>query len=437
MSPSLETPLTIGGRTLKNRLYRAPLLECAGNAEDAAETLIADLEPAAAAGAGLVCQGATIVRGPGGCAAPNMTYVDDPAFVEELTALTDAIHSHGAAIAIQLEHGGLRSMETWHHGYRRANPSLQQLAVSRPPRPLRLLDRLGFLSYNPHVLSTEEVYELAADFGRSAAWATEVGYDIIHLAGANMGIIQQFLSPFYNRRADEFADGVRFLEVVADEIRKRCGDIPLMTKVPAETATPPWIGPHLSERDAVEICERLEAAGFDALVPVAGSVVWDMSIIKGEYPGRAWADEQFTDGYAEAFGGPLRRRLIAVGNWLESHYYSFEPAWNSGLCRRVRERVDIPVLAEGGIRTRGEIDNLLDSDCDMVGLGRPFYAEPRLPARLLDSDPETAVVCENCNNCTVPQATGAPGVCRTPDVLREAGRLRKAGVYEKSETTNQ
>jgi len=431
MAPSLETPVEIGGLSLRNRLYRAPLLECAGNGPDAVDTLIADLEPAAASGAGLVCQGATIVRGPGGCAAPNMTYVDDPDFVSDLSRLTDAIHDHGAAIAIQLEHGGLRSMETWHHGYRREHPGLQQLAVSRPPRPLRVLDRLGLLSYDPHVLSTDEVYDLAADFGRSAEWATEAGYDLIHIAGANMGIVHQFCSPFYNRRDDEFADGTRFLELIAEEIRQRCGDVPLMTKVPAESATPPGVGPHLSEADAVTICERLVDAGFDALVPVTGSVIWDMSIIKGEFPGRAWADERFAAEYSEAFGGPIRRRLAAAATWLDSQLYSYEPAWNSGLCRRVAERVDVPVLAEGGIRTREGIDDLLGSDCDMVGLGRPFYAEPRLPARLLDGDPETAVVCENCNNCTVPQVAGEPGVCRTPAVLAEAGRLRKAGAYDR------
>jgi 2,4-dienoyl-CoA reductase-like NADH-dependent reductase (Old Yellow Enzyme family) len=434
MAPRLETPIQIGDLTVPNRLYRAPLLECAGNGPDAVDTLIADLEPAAASGAGLVCQGATLVRGPGGCAAPNMTYVDDPDFVADLTRLTDAIHDHDAKIAIQLEHGGLRSMETWHHGYRQANPDLQQLAVSRPPRPLRVLDRLGLLSYDPHVLSTEEVYELAADFGRSAAWASEAGYDMIHIAGANMGIVHQFLSPFYNQREDEFADGTRFLELIAAEIRDRCGDVPLLTKVPAESTAPPGVGPRLTDADAVGICERLEDAGFDALVPVTGSVIWDLSIIKGEYPGRAWDDEQFSEAYAAAFGGRLRKRLAAAATWLDSLLYEFEPAWNSGLCRQVRERVDIPVLAEGGIRTRGQIDEMLGSSCDMVGLGRPFYAEPRLPARLLNSDAETAVVCENCNNCTVPQVAGKPGICRTPAVLREAGRLRKAGAYDRPDS---
>jgi len=436
VSSLLHQPIDIGTHTLRNRLYRAPLLECAGNGPDAIETLISDLVPAARSGAGLICQGATIVRSPGGCAAPEMTYVDDPKFVADLQQLTDRIHDHGSSIAIQLEHGGLRSMETWHAGYRSTHPTLTQLAVSRPPPLLRLLDRCGFLNYNSQVLSTDDVYELAAAFGRSAGYAADAGYDIIHLAGANMGIIHQFLSPFYNRRTDEFSDGVRFLEVVYDEIRSQAGSIPIMTKVPAESAAPRVIRRRLTTADAIDICCRLEQIGFDAVVPVSGSVFWDMSIIKGEYPARAWNDDRFNSGYADAFGGRSRSKLVAFGNWVESLLYDFTPAWNAGLCAAVRRTVDIPVLAEGGIRTRGEIDRLLGTECDLVGLGRPFYAEPELPARLLSdrATADTAVVCENCNNCTVPQAAGEPGVCRTPAVLKRAGELRKAGAYEYEHT---
>ncbi|WP_423751331.1 NADH:flavin oxidoreductase [Salinirarus marinus] len=429
----LEDPVTIGGLTIPNRLYRAPLLECAGNGEDAVDRLVSELEPAAEAGAGLVCQGATVVRGEGGCAAPGMTRVHDPAFVSRLSRLTDRIHDHGSTIAIQLEHGGLRSMETWHAGYREANPDVQQLAVSRPPWPLRLLDRVGFLSYDPRVMTTEEVYDLAADFGRAAGHAVDAGYDAVHLAGANMGVVQQFLSPFYNRRDDEFGDGVRFLEVVHDEIRAAAGDVPLLTKVPAETAAPPFVRRRLSEADAVDVCRRLAERGFDALVPVVGSVFWDMSIVRGAYPERAWRDDRFRAGYADAFGGRLRAKLVALGNRVESLAYDFDPAWNAGLCAAIRDAVDVPVLAEGGIRDRGQIDSLLGSDCDMVGRARPFYAEPRLPARLLDAGADTRAACRSCNNCTVPQVTGADGVCRTPDVLDAVGRLRKAGAYDREE----
>jgi len=453
----LEDPLEVGGVTLRNRLYRAPLLECAGNGPDAVDLLIDDLEPAAESGAGLIFQGAVIPRADGGCAAPNMTRVHDPEFVAELGRLTDRIHDHGAAIFAQLEHGGLRSMETWHAEHRRQHPDAEQLAVSRPPWQLRVADRLGFLSYDPHVIDTGEVYELAADFGRAADRLAAAGYDGIHLSGANMGIVQQFCSPFYNRRDDEFGGDpesrARFLELVFEEVRERTS-VPVVTKVPAERPAPAWVRRKLSLSDGVALAERAAEIGYDALVPVETSTFWDMSIVRGEYPRRAWNRADLQDDYAATFGSRWRARTVAALNRLQSVRFSFEPAWNAEFCRRVRERVGVPVLAEGGIRERPRIDRLLGDGgdreddggdggaddgpdrppaCDAVGMARPFYAEPRLPARLLGDD-EAGAVCENCNNCAVPQATGAPGICRTPAVLRERARLERAGAYEPEAT---
>ncbi|MDY6780255.1 MAG: NADH:flavin oxidoreductase, partial [Halobacteria archaeon] len=50
--PSLEDPIEINGVEMDNRLYRSPLLECAGNGDDAVDVLIRELEPTAEAGAG-------------------------------------------------------------------------------------------------------------------------------------------------------------------------------------------------------------------------------------------------------------------------------------------------------------------------------------------------------------------------------------------------
>jgi 2,4-dienoyl-CoA reductase-like NADH-dependent reductase (Old Yellow Enzyme family) len=91
--------------------------------------------------------------------------------------------------------------------------------------------------------------------------------------------------------------------------------------------------------------------------------------------------------------------------------------------------VDVPVLCEGGLRERGECESLLGEAADLAGMGRPFYAEPRLGARLLDGDGRA--LCESCNNCTVPQVAGEPGRCRTPSVVRERGRLERAGAYDR------
>lgn len=433
MPVTLDSPVDLGGLTVRNRLYRAPLLEHAGEGSDAVDRLVAELEPAAESGVGLVMQGATPVRGREGWAAPGMTGFDDPDRIASMRALTDAVHDHGGRIFCQLAHGGLRSMEVWHRAYRREH-DLVQRTVSAPPWPLRVAEALGFLDFDARPLSTEEVYDLAEDFGVAAERAVAAGYDGVHLAGGTMGIFQQFLSPFYNDRGDEFGGSLRnrtrFFEVVLEAIRERVGaDVPVVTKVPAETRTPRWIREHLTLEDGVRAAERLAAAGYDALVPVTESPFWDHSIIRGEFPERTWDDERFAEGYEAAFGGPVRAKLVRLASRLDARGNAFEPAWNADFCRRVRERVDVPVLCVGGLRERERMDRLLGDACDMVGVGRPFYAEPRLPVRLL-SDPDAAVVCESCNNCVVPQAAGEVGVCRTPAVLRERGRLERAGAYE-------
>jgi 2,4-dienoyl-CoA reductase-like NADH-dependent reductase (Old Yellow Enzyme family) len=432
---ALETPVSIGGVEVPNRLYRAPVLECAGNGETAVNTLIDELEPTAASGVGLLFQGASIVTDRGGCAAPNMTRVHDPAFVERLERLTGTIHDHGGRIFLQLAHGGLRSMATWHAEYRRQHPDQRQLAVSRPPWQLRMLDRLGLISLQPDVLSTEEVWALAEQFGRCAGYAVEAGYDGIHLSAANMSLIQQFLSPFYNRRNDQFRDGVRFLEAIHDAVREHAGDVPLVTKVPAETAAPSFVRRHLTRRDGVAIATRAAAIGYDGLVPVEVSPFWDMSIVRGAFPDRAWDASDLQDDYAAVFGGRLRARAVQLLNRLQARRFSRDPGWNADFCRAVRERVDVPVLLEGGLRTRADCDRYLGATgatpaADAVGMARPFYAEPRLGARLLDG---ADALCESCNNCTIPQVTGEPGRCRTPAIVREQARLRRDGAYERTE----
>jgi 2,4-dienoyl-CoA reductase-like NADH-dependent reductase (Old Yellow Enzyme family) len=448
--PTLDDPVSIGGVAVPNRLYRAPLLECAGTGEGAVDTLVDELEPTAASGVGLVFQGASIVTPEGGCAAPNMTRVHDPEFVSRLSRLTGAVHDHGGRIFVQLAQGGLRSQAVWHAGYRESHPDHRELAVSRPPWQLRALDRLGVVDLAPDVMSTERVYELAGEFGRAAGYAADAGYDGIHLSGANMGIIQQFLSPLYNRRDDEFgpedgrpyAGGVRFLEAVHDAVREHAGDVPLVTKVPAETAAPRFVRRRLSAPDAVAVAEHVAAYGYDAVVPVEVSTFWDMSVVRGVYPERAWAAADMQEGYAAAFGGPLRARAVRALNRLQSRRFDRETAWNADLCRAVRERVDVPVLCEGGVRERATCDRLLgdgedatddtDPACDLVGMGRPFYAEPGLGARLLGDrarERDARALCASCNNCTVPQVTGAPGRCRTPSVVRERARRERDGEY--------
>ena len=63
----------------------------------------------------------------------------------------------------------------------------------------------------------------------------------------------------------------------------------------------------------------------------------------------------------------------------------------------------------------------------MVGVGRPFYAEPDLARRLLGPG-DAHLACRNANRCVSAQMLGMKGVCYTPEVRRVAAELRRAST---------
>jgi 2,4-dienoyl-CoA reductase-like NADH-dependent reductase (Old Yellow Enzyme family) len=434
---SLEDPLDIGPVTTRNRLYRAPLLECAANEPDAPEIVRRHLEPAAATGTGLIFQGACIVTAEGGRTAPGLTRVHDDDFVAGLAPTVDAIADHGAQLFCQIGHGALQSMELWHTGYRERHPDLSTLAVDDPPWWLSLLWHTPIL-HQPdlEVLDEGQLATLAERFGEAAGRLYEAGYDGIHLAGANASIFQQLWSPVFNDRSDAYGGDTiaarsRFLREVVAAIREHTEPgFPVTTKIPCESQAPGFVRSALDEQDTVAISEACVDAGIDALVPVRVGATRDQSVARGRFPDIAWNDDRFQSDYDDVFGSSWRKRLIRGLNRLAAKAIEPEPAWNADLCKRVREAVDVPVLCEGGIRERSRMDELLaEGACDAVGMARPFYAEPRIAHRILH-EADARALCESCNNCTIPQIAGADGVCRTPTIMAKRGEYAKQGRYE-------
>jgi 2,4-dienoyl-CoA reductase-like NADH-dependent reductase (Old Yellow Enzyme family) len=129
-----------------------------------------------------------------------------------------------------------------------------------------------------------------------------------------------------------------------------------------------------------------------------------------------------------ATAAPTRRRRwvltagYVVGGWRNP----FRPVWNRELFTAVKQRAGIPVFAVGGIRSAEEVTAILeDRAADMVGIGRPFYAEADLAARILGDDRTAHAACENSNLCVPAQMLGMKGVCYNPAVTR---RRRTSGA---------
>jgi len=400
---------------LRNRLYRAPVLEGAGSGPDAAEVYARQFVANAQAGVGLIIQGSSCVLAEGRTS-PGMSVVGNRAQVMDLAPMTEAVHGAGAHIVLQLGHGGIFAMEAWHEPYASSRRG-PLLAAS----PLPWFLRPSFAGVPVHVMTTSEVRDLARQFGMVAGWAREAGYDGVQLGSANAKLLDQFLSPFYNRRTDEFGGSLRNRARILEEIRREVADhaghdYPCMVKVPCETALP--LTRRTTFAEALQLAGIAEEAGFDAVTPVNVSVFPDTTLSRGGVPNSLWRNRSMKARLRAAAPSPVRRATIVAGSYLGGRRAPFRPVWNRELFTAVKRQVGIPVLAVGGIRTAGEVNEILDrGSADMVGIGRPFYAEPDLAARILGGDPDPRL-CRNSNLCVPAQMLGMKGTCYNPAVRR-------------------
>ena len=425
MTCALHQPISIGGCTIRNRLYRAPVLEGAGSGRGAAAIYKEAFEENARAGVGLIIQGNSCITEEGR-SSPGMTLVDTREHALAMTEVTKAVHAHGARIFLQIGHAGIYAMEGWHATYA-AQRKVPLIAVSKPPIHVRP----ALKGVPIHVLTSAEIRNLAEAFGRSSAWAREAGYDGIQIASSNAKFIHQFISPYYNRRSDEFGGSTRnrarILELLADRIREHAGaDFPLTVKIPMGEDAPPF-APAIDDAEGLELCRLAEQFGYHAITPVGLSVFPHGSLCRGAYPSSVDDTASIQRRYEEALGGSrFKLRVLRWGYRRAAKQYPFAPVWNRPFFTAAKRVVKIPVFAVGGIRALDECLTILDAgEADMIGIGRPFYAEPELPARLLAGDHATTL-CESSNRCLPPQMLGMKAACYNPNVQRKKAALRAA-----------
>src|SRR5690606_34012516 len=153
---------------------------------------------------------------------------------------------------------------------------------------------------------------------------------------------------------------------------------------------------------------------------VAGDVLTTTGMCRGVFPAASLRNPNIRKLMRDASGNRWRLAVIGAGMWWSSRQYPFTPLWNQNVFSRIKRAVEIPGFAVGGIRTPQEASELSRSgQADMIGIGRPFYAEPALAARFIaetahwDTSPTD---CESCNQCIVPQMLGMPGICYNPEV---------------------
>jgi len=370
----------------------------------------------AEAGVGLIIQGNSCLYDEGRTS-PGMTIVSTRQRMLRLAPMVDAVHRAGAAIWIQVGLGGLFAMEAWHEPYASARQR-PLLAASTPPLALRPIYRRAPI----HVMTGDDIRAMAVQYGEVAAWAREAGYDGLQLASSNAKLLDQLLSPFWNRRDDEFGGSLErraeVLRLIRLRIAERAGpDFTVTVKVPVGEKAPPFTR-HTTWDEGLALCRLVEDFGYDSVTPVEVSVFPDTTLSRGGIPASIWRNPAMRRRFRAAAPRRGERAVLVAGYVVGGVTAPFRPVWNRSRFVAARAAVSIPVLAVGGIRTAEEVDEILEEgQADMVGFGRPFYAEPDLAQRILGGRPEPGL-CQYSNLCVPAQMLGMKGACYNPAVVK-------------------
>jgi 2,4-dienoyl-CoA reductase-like NADH-dependent reductase (Old Yellow Enzyme family) len=390
MSSDLDlvfTPGRLGSVTLRNRLIKAATYEGMTPRGVPHDGLLAHHRALAKGGVGMTTVAYCAVS-------PEGRTFDDqlvlgPDSVRALSALTSAVHAEGAAVSLQLGHAG----------YFTKSDSLRALARAgevRSPKPLgpsALWNPYGIAKGLPRSkeMDARDRADVAAAFARSAKLALEAGFDAVELHYGHGYLLSQFLSPWTNRRTDEYGGPIenrmRFPLEVLRAVRDAVGDkLALVAKLNLRDG----FEGGLEVSDSVVVAQALEREGIDLIVPSAGFVSRSaFYLLRGEVP-----LEQMIAVEKSA----LQRTVMRLVGPALVPAYPYSPLFLLDDARRVREAVKAPVALLGGARHAGDLVAARHEGFDFVVMGRALLADPELPRRYQAGETSSSR-CEPCNRC--------------------------------------
>ncbi|WHY86704.1 NADH-dependent flavin oxidoreductase [Neobacillus novalis] len=198
------------GVHVKNRLMMAPMTTFSADENDYVSQEELNYYRERANGVGTIITACAYVS-KNGKGFDGQMGIDHDGTIEGLSKLVDVIHSGGAKGVVQLYHGGRLAVP-------RLIPNEETVSASA----IAPLEDRGFYSIKqaPRALTTEEVYDIIADFGEATRRAIEAGFDGVELHGASGYLIQQFISPHSNKRKDEFENPFLFPFKLIAEVKK-------------------------------------------------------------------------------------------------------------------------------------------------------------------------------------------------------------------------
>jgi len=343
--PHLFAPLTLRHKTLRHRLNFGAHTANMSEAGLPGERHLGYYVERARGGAAMIVVEPVPAHRTGVLTRGNFRHEDD-AIIEPFRRVTDACHAEGAVMIHQIYHVGA------HGDY--DNSYQPNWSPSGQP------------SYHDfdgsHAMTEAEIEEMIEAFAEAARRARDAGFDGVELFAAYHALIDQFWTPWSNRRDDRWGGGfenrMRFSTELIGRIRARVGEDFI-------------IGMAVSMDPDAEVSLSLESLQEIVAYHDARGLIDYVTCGTGSYFGFEPIIPSFL--YAEKLGVPYAEALKSV-------------------VRHAR------VQAESHIRTPENADYVIASgQADMVSIVRGQIADPHLAAKARAGRVEDIRPCLSCN----------------------------------------
>ena len=342
--PNIFEPLTVKRTTIRNRIAMTPMGTNYGEANgEMSNRHMNYYSLRAKGGVGLIILENANVEYPVGSNGTSQIRIDHDSYMPRYYQLVESLHKDGATVAIQINHAGASASS--------ARTGVETVSSSNVPT------KAG--GEIPRPMTKEEILTTVKKYAEAARRIQAIGFDAIEIHCGHSYLMSQFISPYYNKRTDEFGGSVenrlRFPRMILEAVRKEVGPwFPIIVRVSAEERVP---GGNTLE-DTLEYLEYLD---------------------------------EFVDMYDVSCGLNPSLQYQIDSNFLPD-------GWRSYMSKAVKDKFGKPVINTGNYRDPKIVEKVLESgDVDIVGMGRGLIAEPNWVKKVQSGKEDMLRKCISCN----------------------------------------
>jgi 2,4-dienoyl-CoA reductase-like NADH-dependent reductase (Old Yellow Enzyme family) len=358
---TLFEPTKIRSMTLANRFVRSATWEGLARDDGSPTPRLIDVaNQLAQGGIGLILTGHAYVSREGQAGGRQLgIYSDD--LIPGLAELTTSVHALDGKIAVQLAHAGVRAPYAL-SGLEPIGPSVLQTGSEPVGREM----------------TRHDIEAVINAFAAAAARSQAAGFDAAQIHAAHGYLLSQFLSPYFNKRRDEYGGSIENRTRLAVEVVKAVRDavgpgFPVFIKLNSEDYLPGG----LMVEEMVQTSIMLEENGIDGIEMSGGTF---------------------------QSGKNMPSRPVKAGHGEPEAYYEHA-------ARQYKEKVQVPLMLVGGIRTFETAERLVaEGLTEYIAFSRPLIREPGLVNRWKSGDRRPAT-CISDNGCFKPAFEGRGVYC--------------------------